>query len=110
MADLFPTEIRVLPTGMPRDHPEARHFAITITYRGTYTRRGETEPADWYSVDSRGSAQLSRAGNWKWFVDRFQRWQYRHSYEEAVVHATREVELVTLGDKTFTEWAHALEG
>jgi hypothetical protein len=97
------TEISIRPTGAPADHPELRNFTLTVKWHGRYIRRGTEEPQDWYSVEHIGRS-LSRAGKWKHWVDRYQRWQYRFTLTDALNRAHDTVDSITIGGRTFAQW------
>jgi hypothetical protein len=88
------TEHTFWPDGCDPDDVNARDFATKVQYRGmgrfAITRRG-------------GFEQLSRAGNWKWDVRKFQRRQYRFTFEEAMDWARREQNTATVNGMTWPQ-------
>lgn len=93
------TQTLVLPTGMPINDEEMRHFALTIEWRGTRTETGRGG----YGISLRGS-WLSRAGNWG-YPDKFQQRQYRwETLEEALAMAHVHVDTATLNGRTYAQY------
>lgn len=54
--DAIMSEVRVLPSGMARSDPEARHYAVVVRYVGTYVQRGTEGEQDWYAIENGGSS------------------------------------------------------
>lgn len=103
--DQLITEVTLIPDGMEWTDINCRAFSIRIVYRGHYVKRGAEDQGEmaWYAVEH-GPSSLSRAGNWYFVIQNFQRWQYRFELSEAIEWAQREVNGIRVNGWTWAEW------
>lgn len=93
----FITEVSFWPDALDIHDPANEYtrsdWHLKVTYRGR----------DKFSIDYRGQ-QLSRAGNWYFYPQPFQRWQYRFTFEEAMDRAQEAANTMTIHGMNYVEF------